>query len=298
MADQWGSAAIEGMHMSEPKAGYTAQPKMGDVNGNSSFTCMHKLGLSLFSNQKLLPVKFAPLEVELTLRDNSADWINPANSGSTTFTLTDVQILYDSMELDEAVQNALFSSLLKNRVLSLPVMNAHQMVFPVPAGSTSIAFSAVRAFSRLSQVWLSFRKTGPRSAQFISPGPLPGIGEGGDTTSLKDEAVPQVRLSIGPANFPNPSPASSVAELHYMMTKALGYQPNITRWSFENEAFTMCFDLKKIPHDVLTSISSRSGDLLRIEITNLTANQVDECWCTLFKFSVVAVRESGVSLLS
>jgi len=83
-----------------------------------------------------------------------------------------------------------------------------------------------------------------------------------------------------------------------MMTKALGYQPNITRWGFENEAFTMCFDLKKIPHDVLTSISSRSGDLLRIEITNLVANQVDECWCTLFNFSVVAVRESGVSLLT
>jgi len=60
----------------------------------------------------------------------------------------------------------------------------------------------------------------------------------------------------------------------------------------------MCFDLKKIPHDVLTSLSTRSGDLLRVEITNLVANQVDECWCTLFSFGVVAIRESGVSLLS
>ena len=298
MADQWGSAAIEGMHVSDTSASNNGQPKMGEINGGGSFTCMHKLGLSLFSNQKLLPVKFAPLEVELTLRDTISDWLNPGNNGSQVFSLTDVQILYDSMELDEAVQNALFSSLLKNRVLSIPCMNAHQMVFPVNAGATSISFSSVRAFSRLSQVWLTFRKTGPRSTQFICPGPLPGAGDDADPVAMQNTAVPQVRLSIGPANWPNPSPASTSAEMHYMLTKALGYQPNITRWGFEHESFTMVFDLKKIPHDVLTSLSTRSGDLLRVEITNLVANQVDECWCTLFNFSVVAVRESGVSLLT
>jgi hypothetical protein len=180
MAEQWGSAAIEGMHVSDTSADNKSQPKMGEINGGASFTCVQKLGLSLFSNQKLLPVKFAPLEVELTLRDTISDWLNPANTGNQVFSLTDVQILYDSMELDEAVQNALFSSLLKNRVLSLPVMNAHQMVFPVNAGATSISFSSVRAFSRLSQVWLTFRKTGPRSTQFICPGPLPGVGDARD----------------------------------------------------------------------------------------------------------------------
>ena len=83
-----------------------------------------------------------------------------------------------------------------------------------------------------------------------------------------------------------------------MMTKGLGYQPNITRYAFENEAFAKCFDLKKLPHDVLTSLSTRSGDLLRVEITNLTANAVDECWLTAFAFGVVAVPESGVSILT
>ena len=298
MAEQWGSAAVEGMHMSAPATSANAQPRVGEINGGSSFTCMHKLGLSLFSSGKLIPVKFAPLEVELTLRDTITDWLNPGNSGSTSFSLADVQILYDSMELDEAVQNALFSSLLKNRVLSIPTVHAHQMVFPIAAGSTSISFSAVRAFSRLSQVWLTFRKTGPRSTEFICPGPLPGIGDSSDTTSLKNEAVPQVRLSIGPMNLPNPSPVSTMAEYYYLMTKSLGYSPNITRYGFEKEAFTICFDLKKLPHDILTSISTRSGDLLRVEVTNMVADQVNECWLTAFAFGVVAVRESGVSLLT
>jgi hypothetical protein len=117
-------------------------------------------------------------------------------------------------------------------------------------------------------------------------------------TSLKNEAVPQVRLSIGPMNLPNPSPVSTMAEYYYLLTKALGYSPNITRYSFEKEAFTICFDLKKLPHDILTSISTRSGDLLRVEVTNMVADQVNECWLTAFAFGVVAVRESGVSLLT
>ena len=89
-----------------------------------------------------------------------------------------------------------------------------------------------------------------------------------------------------------------MAEYYYLMTKALGYSPNITRYAFEKEAFTVCFDLKKLPHDILTSISTRSGDLLRVEVTNMVADQVNECWLTAFAFGVVAVRESGVSLLT
>jgi methionyl aminopeptidase len=42
----------------------------------------------------------------------------------------------------------------------------------------------------------------------------------------------------------------------------------------------------------------RAGDLLKVELNNLTANAVTECYMTLFAFSVTAVRESGVTLLT
>ena len=53
-----------------------------------------------------------------------------------------------------------------------------------------------------------------------------------------------------------------------------------------------------MPSDPTSSISTRSGDLLRIDLQNLTANVATECWLTLFAFSVTAVRESGVTLLT
>ena len=84
-----------------------------------------------------------------------------------------------------------------------------------------------------------------------------------------------------------------------MLTNALGTQPNITRNDFEHECFTIVWDLRKTPGDSTSAISTRSGDLLRCEISNILPSQgVKECWMTLVSFGVVAVRESGVSLLN
>ena len=74
--------------------------------------------------------------------------------------------------------------------------------------------------------------------------------------------------------------------------------PNLTRDNFLNDAFTIVFDVRRMPSDPTSSISTRSGDLLRVDLLNLTANRATECWLTLFAFSVTAVRESGVTLLT
>ena len=74
--------------------------------------------------------------------------------------------------------------------------------------------------------------------------------------------------------------------------------PNITRDNYLTDAFTIVFDVRKVPSDPTSSISTRSGDLLRVDLLNLTASVATECWMTLFAFLVTAVRESGVTLLT
>ena len=83
-----------------------------------------------------------------------------------------------------------------------------------------------------------------------------------------------------------------------MMVKALGYQPNITRHAFEHDCFTICFDIKKNPMDATSALSTRSGDLVRVELTNMTADRASEAWLTLIAFGVCAIRESGITLLT
>ena len=84
-----------------------------------------------------------------------------------------------------------------------------------------------------------------------------------------------------------------------MLQKALTGPPAITRDQFQTgNCFTICFDVRKVPSDPTSSISTRSGDLLRVDLQNLTADTATECWMTLFAFSVTAIRESGVTLLT
>ena len=297
---QWGSVGIEGFHSSKPTTKNPFKPEVGAINYSVAMTVTHRLHLSLLSAGKLLPVKYAPLEIELSMVNDLNDFLLPAstnsNTGTQSFTVSDVQILMDTYQLDESVLQSFYSALLRNKVLSIPIMNCYQICHPIPGGSTTYSFSSVRAFSRLSQVWLTFRKTGPRSTEFLCPGALPGEDE--DTVNLNAASVPTARLSIGPHNWPDPQPASSMAEYHMMFTKALGTQPNITRREFEHDAFTIAWNIQKSPQDPTTAISTRSGDLVRVELTNMTADRVNECWMTLISFGVCAIRESGVTLLT
>ena len=83
-----------------------------------------------------------------------------------------------------------------------------------------------------------------------------------------------------------------------MFQKALPGVPNITRDNYQTNCFTICFDVRKVPSDPTSAISTRSGDLLRVDLQNLTADVANEVWLTLFAFSVTSIRESGVTLLT
>lgn len=295
---QWGSAGIEGFHLSKPTTKNPFKPEVGQLGGNSSITVQHRLYTSLTGSGKMLPVKYAPLEIELSMVNDLNDFLLPAgDTGTQSFVVTDVQILMDCVTLDEAVLSSFYSAMLKNKVLSIPVYTCYQIAQQLPANATTYAFSSVRAFSRLAQIWLTFRKTGPRSTEFLCPGALPGADDPADL-NLLTTTVPTARLSIGPHQWPEGQPVSSMAEYYMMFSKALGAQPNLTRREFEHDAFTIVWDIKKNPGDPTSAISTRSGDLVRVELTNMVANQATECWMTLISFGVVAIRESGVTLLT
>ena len=300
MLEQYGEAGICGMGGSWVD-GTPNTPAMGTIAVGGSYTVIHKVHVSMFNSGKYLPVRYMPLELEMTLNSSAADWLNAASgANSTSYSISNIQLIYDAYILDESVQESFYKALLANRALSIPTMTVYQVVQSIPAGSTTFSFSAVRAFSRLSHVWLTFRAAGNRSCEFFNPTTLTGTGA---TPALADGGCPTARLSIGPHYWPDPQPNSSIPELFYQLQKSLPNIPKIGRDVFAAQtantgAFTILFDVRKVPHDPTSSISTRSGDLLRVDLQNLTANLVTECWLTMFAFSVTGVRESGCTLLT
>jgi hypothetical protein len=87
---QFGEDGISGLAGSWNTNG---TPSIGLIPSGLSYTVMHKLGLSLFSAGKMLPVRYAPLELELSLVNVATDWLKTGNNGtgttySTAFTIS------------------------------------------------------------------------------------------------------------------------------------------------------------------------------------------------------------------
>ena len=88
----------------------SGQPAPGRIQASEKVTVMMKLNLSLFNSMKLLPIRFMPLELHLTLAD-SADWINMDTTYSQAFQLTNFQVIYDQCVLDEGISDSLYQNL-------------------------------------------------------------------------------------------------------------------------------------------------------------------------------------------
>ena len=89
-----------------------------------------------------------------------------------------------------------------------------------------------------------------------------------------------------------------MAQNYYNLVKALGYAPNVIRDDYVDNTFVYCFDMKRVPFDHGSGVSSQSGDLIRISVGNMTAGQVKTAFVTIFAYAIVAIRENGVSLLN
>ena len=116
------------------------------------------------------------------------------------------------------------------------------------------------------------------------------------TPVMKDQA-PSIRLSLGPKNWPDPQPVSTIQEHFWMLQKTLAGVPMLDRKDFCGDSFLSVFDLRRTPGDAGSAYSSRSGDLLRIDLKNLTPDVATEMHVTLWAYSILSVAESGCTLL-
>ena len=301
--DQWTEAAVCGLHGSWDTGMNQLQPRVGRIEKGKSAVVMHKLHLSLFESKRNLPLRFCPLEVELSLAPASY-WIDTATASggvltySQNYAISDLKIIYDEVVPDESIVSSFYAGLLKNQIMSVPVLCAYQFQQTIPTGATSIDVTASRAFSKISSVWVSFSGD-ILNSDFMQPATPPnGLGITPFIDSGSPPWAPSVRLSIGGKHFPDPAPADNIPMQYYNLVKTLGYSPNITRDDYISDTYVLVTDMKRVPFDHGTGISSRSGDLIRIEIKNITANRATSVHVTMFAYGIVAIREAGVNLLN
>ena len=292
-------------------AGNTPHPNQGFLSPGASLTVSFKPLLSIFTSGKAIPCRYLATELECTLCPatewtNANDYTapNPAPA-SRDYTIGNIQLMYDSLVLDEAVQESFFRSLMQNRTLSIPTTLFTQVTQTLPAGATQFSFNLVRAFSRLSHIWITFVGQPGNATQLATSFVMPTAqnaqltGSWGNRPRFDvEQDGPTIRLSIGPLNIPDPQPVGpNIAEHWWMLQKALPATPYLDRRDFASQTFVSVFDLRRTPGDPTSALSTRSGDLVRVDIKNLTANFASSIVVTMWSMAVVSIKESGITLL-
>ena len=117
--EQWTEASVCGMGGSWAANGTPSNvPAIGTIAANGSFTVIHKVHASLFNSQRYLPCRYMPLELEMSLNPVVSDWLTAGDTSSQTYQVSELQVIYNSVTLDESIQESFYKALLASRTLS------------------------------------------------------------------------------------------------------------------------------------------------------------------------------------
>ena len=302
--------SVEGM-----KAWYDG-PATETLLAGQKRTVSMKLLSGLLGQSKYLPIRYAPLEVELELVGNADD----CQRGATSWLLSDVQLKCDVCHLDNALENSYAKHLEEGKALPINYGTFISQNQVVNGGVGTVAFSNIsinisRAVSRLKSLFITLDGNAnnndvdnlkefnnfwnpmavkPANAQGVTP-------PGGDYDSGKEM---ELQVQIGSKLFPE-YPMRSVSEQFGQLKKALGvhhsafHSLDITPEQYRSYKWIAAIDTEKVLEAAFTGLNTKAGDLMTIKLkpadaANMGNNSPKKMFVTLHSDQIMEIRESGV----
>ena len=264
--------------------------------------------LGLFNQDKVIPLRFAPLQIELELVNNSADAVFVGAQDSATMTanwsISEIQCKVDLLTLDSSLQNEYASHLLGGK--SLPINfstfnHSNQSTGNDKDFNTNIH----RSLTRLKAVFVTLFKNGamgtmPEGHRKICNDfyhPCSGMLGTEDLETGNHQFWIQLGSKLSPEY-----PITSGNEAYYHLRKAVGHPINIyARW-YHTTKYIIGIDMEKISGAGFTGQSTKAGEILTLNfrdcINGSTTSTIPErVYCALHYDCVLNIKDSGVELL-
>ena len=250
----------------------------------------------LFSQGKYLPIRYAPIQIELELVSNGADVVNASGANSSTsFKLENVQLKADLVTLDNSLDNEYSQHLLSGKTLPIHFSTFTCASQVITSLNTTVNVS--RALTRLKGVFVTMSTDSGGALEvdnFYHP-----MGGGYD----HDKEL-EFEMQIGSKKFPE-YPIRSAAEAFYQLRKALGVhdvnaQMDISATAFRSSKYVIAIDTEKVLGASFSGYNSKSGDLLTLKQKPLgNATLAGNCklhYCLHYD-SIMNIKDAGVEVL-
>ena len=278
----------------------------------------------LLNQNKMMPLRYAPLTIELELVDDATEpiWSTyvagtgaiAAANNSTTWSINNVQVKVDMCTLDNALDNSYAQHLLSGK--SLPISyNTFVSQMQTIAGQDKPLINVSRALTRLKGVFVTLAKDYTVADRltllgrkpwndFFSP-MSPDNSDGSLTHDSRGEF--EYQLQIGSKLFPE-YPIRSHNEAYYQLKKTLGVQASalhnfdVSAVEYRDYKFILGTDCEKVVDAGFTGLNTRAGDLLSVSLKYADKGAVSNTFYTrladrihivLHSDQILEIRDSG-----
>ena len=232
----------EEAHASDDRKGYRQDDY--DLSGNVSLSrrVMFKPMLGLFNQEKLIPLRYCPIQIELGFVNSQADavTIEPTNgfSNGVNWGISDIQCKCDLLELDSSLSNEYASHLLSGK--SLPINLNTWSHTNQPAGlDKNFSAHITRAVTRLKPVFITLHKpdnaTYKQVNDFYHPCTING------QLNIANEHSYQVQIGSKP--IPG-YPVNSLAESYSQLKKTVGQSFKMHSSWYRSRKYIIGLDLE------------------------------------------------------
>ena len=240
----------------------------------------------LLHQEKLLPLRYCPIQVELEVVNSGADAVHVGSYNGETHTanwdMTDVQIKCDLLTIDNSLENEYASHLLSGKTLPI---NFSTWNHTNQSTGLDKNFSAHinRSLTRLKAVFITLGTPDTPKFKSCSNFYHPMASSVSDSYFVADEHSFQVQ--VGSKLYPE-YPVTSVTEALYQLKKTVGSPFQMySRW-YRTHRYIIGLDLEKIPGAGFTGMSTKSGDLLSLNFRDCAdatnANVPTRVYCCLY----------------
>jgi hypothetical protein len=274
-----------------------------------SQTVMFQPLCGLFQQTKYLPLRYAPLEIELEL----ADVLDPIINLETPFLATNTSQLWkiencmvkvDLCTLDNALENSYVSHFMGGKTINIVYNTFISTLQTVVSADTQINVS--RSLSKMKSVFVTLDKDyaiGDARETFYNKSWnnfwSPNAGTDlTDALTHTSEKFSHFQLQIGSKLFPE-YPIKTHCEAFYSLRKALGIQANnlhsidIDGNSYRNNKFIIGIDTEKLLGLSFTGMNTRNN-LMTVHLkTQINEYKADRMHIILLAEQIVELGDSG-----
>ena len=258
--------------------------------------------LGIFNQEKLLPLRYTPLQIELELVNAGGDavhvgaWEGQANSAN--WNISDMQCKCDLLTLDNALDNEYASHLLSGK--SLPInFSTWNHTNQSTGNDKNFSANINRPLTRLKPVFITLQ--GVEGAWDKTCNGLfhPIALKTNDSYAVADEH--QYQVQIGSKLIPE-YPVKSLAESLSQLRKTVGGNFQMFgRW-YRTRKYTIGLDLEKVSGAGFIGMSTKSGDLMTLnfrgcDVADLAGSTPQRISCALNYDRALNMQDSGIQVL-